>query len=701
MATKDKKQMTRAERRNLRRQKKQNKKKERERKLKEKRNKQSKKIQKRRDKKARKRQKHLNLRDKNNLFAPISGYSFTPSYIKGNKKRYASIVKVVNKLGLNRNMQFGWFINLIPEILVDGDIKAYLVESDKPVDEKTQRNIMTKEIQKTIRSQDPSNDREHETGGDRKTKDIIIDDLFRASRGDASNESIIDSHIYIMLVSDNPDLINEQIRKLNTLYNDNMNGVSLMSAAGNQKNLFNNILDAPEGSVYEYTWMSGDFSGNDHAVRKGLDDVDGAFPIGTLTESYTSGIANMSLNNSFKKRVVVAAPEESYIHGYDEELSASSMWGQIIANNAMCHDHRIFHIVMNGFEYYGEPQVEGEEKRFDAEPIMNTEIERYDLSKSGLNPLEMFGDREKDDISQVYNTNLNKITHMFNLMSDRQLDSKSSRDSKMNTTMIDLMKALNQFYEQRKLWTKNAHNNPNEARIFGITDHESFPVMGQFIQKLQTLLLEASTTGSATDQDNAKALHGTLQNALDRYRGIFNNPTTLEDPRDVQKLQLYYDLSKLRTSPEILEAQFLNVFDYIAQATERDDIIMIHGVDNLSTETLEIIRNRIQAISRRGVRFAYLFDRIGSGDSEKKSKVEYADIFNTDGLLYTNFDSQFDYSILGTMTVKELERYQEKVKQKLTQNLIDTLTNPNAPIQYQVRRQKDLTTAMVLADFLV
>ena len=117
----------------------------------------------------------------------------------------------------------------------------------------------------------------------------------------------------------------------------------------------------------------------------------------------------------------------------------------------------------------------------------------------------------------------------------------------------------------------------------------------------------------------------------------------------------------------------------------------------------------MEKIIEKGVRIGYLFDKIGSGSNandvsklspEERAKVR-ANVFNTDGLLYQNIDQQFGYTILGTMSNDELVQYQSKVKQKLTRNLKETLTASNAVTQYQVRRQSDFTTVLILGDFII
>lgn len=645
----------------------------------------------RKKKMRKKREKKGNTRSRKNYLAPIAGYRRTPSFAE-TSGRHARILKVSNRFGTNRNMQFGWFINIIPEITVDG-VKAYLFESDKLVETKEQDDIFKKEIHRTMRANDASNDADHETSGDRRLKDLMIDDMERASQGESQNESAVDCHIYIMLVSDSPDKIAEQLRKLNTSYSDNMNGLELISVAGDQERMFKRMLDAPEGSKYDYTFMSADFAGNDHAVRKGLDDARG-IAIGEITESYASGTALMAISESVKQSALVAAYDSSSVIDYEEfnDLTGSSLWGQKIANDAMTLKHRTFHIVLNGFHYEAdEERYEGEEGnlKFAAPPIVNSQLEHIDLAKGGLNPLQMFG--ELENVTEIYNTNLQKIAEMFYLMSDRALSSNQKNL---------LRKALNEFFTGRDMWKKDAEENPLNTRIINVRN-ETVPVMSEFLYDLTNILNSASLTELESEKVDAKALKDTLELGLQSYRSIFNRTTTLPSPKDIKKYQVYYDLSRLINQPNMQEAQFLNAFDYILQAAEKDDIIMIHGVDRLSVETLEVIKQRIQSAKRKNIRFVYLFDKIGSG--QYKSKVTYADVFNTDGILYTNFDNDFDYTILGSMTKQDLNKYQEKVKQQLTTNLKETLTASGlqGKTQYQIRRTGDATTVMVLANFIV
>lgn len=651
-------------------------------------------------KKLQKKYKKENIREKNDAFAPLFGYDYRPSYIySGN--RCGTILKIVNKYGTNHDGSFGWFVNLIPESSEEGNIKTKLIEADKPMDSKKQDEIFRKEVNKIIRGNSQENASKAENEGDRTIREMVVDDVMEASRSDAKSKLAIDSFIYLMITADTPEHVSKQLRKINENYKDLINGVQAMSVAGNQEKMFKSLLAPPKGDKNDYTWMSDDFAGNDHAVRRGLDD-DRGVSVGEITQDYTGGQALMSLYESIDKRAVVCAYESSSVYQYDtyDDLTGASLWGQRIANDATVHGHRVFHIVMNGFEYGADDfDVEGEdeETKFVCPPSLERDIGRVDLSKGHLNPIEMFGDKErdKDNKVQIFNTNLNKIKHMFKLMSGRNIEGKQQ-------TMLE--EALVTFYKQKRMWTDNPEKYPNELRIYGLKS-ETVPKMGAFTTQLTDLVLKnVSDKNDYKIPDeirDAKHLQTVMKNTLSRYRSIVNTITTLPDPKSIDELQMYYDLSRLSNDSEMMEAQFLNIFSYVMTACEKGDVIMFHGLDKITTETLSVIKGRIDTATRQGIKLVYLFDTIGGSTHDKVGNIEFANLFNTEGLLYQSLDVDFGYTVLGAMTMKDLEQYQVKVKQKLTKRLQSIMTATNEPFQYQIRRPKDYTSVIVQGQFFV
>lgn len=630
---------------------------------------------------------------KSNL-TPVTGYEYTPSLVKGGN-RFATNVSIVNKFGMNRGKQYGWFVDMIPQISVPS-VRAYLFMSSKPMTKKEQKLIFNKKVNETIKTLDNANAPKGETDGEQELRALHSYDLAKYSKQDARQQLAIDFQLQLQLVSDNPDDIAEQLRILKKNYNsDSLSGIDLTSVAGNQKNLFNRILNPPEKSVYNFSTMSSDFAGFDHTIRKGLDDENGV-SIGELTVSLTNGHALMDLNKSFQKKILVASSSDSNIYKYDKKLSASSLWGQKISNHAMTNGHRTHHIVLNNFKYYIDAPEDGTIPRYSSHPIVNTALEHIDLSEGGLNPLEMYGNPKY--ASEIFTNTKNKIAQEFYYMTNREL----SKDSTM-----ELVDKLNDFYYAQKLWDAKVKQKPELARALNIKNHETMSTLGDFISWLkENLNRTRGRKSNSTEKEinDAKALYLTLKDSLDTYPHLFNTTTNLPIPNNPEKYQYYYELSGLRGAPNILEAQFLNTFDYITNFTEEGDIVMIHGVDNLTTETLELIKRRIEVLQDAGVRMAYLFDNISTGNPIKvknNEDVYYSDMFNTKDILFKNFESQFDYTILGTMTKDDFEKYQDLINQKLPLDLAEVITASDQPYQFQIRRPSDLTSNYILADFII
>lgn len=649
-------------------------------------------------------------------YSTVDGFKFTLSYAETNG-RYASFLKLDNKYGSNRNMQYGWFINLIPEVNIKG-VKATLITKDKLMDEDTQRKIIRDRASSVINASSERGDvaLSNETSGDVTIKEYRTEDFKRAQVKDAvqDSESIVDFEVYVMLTSDNADKIAQQIDNINTLYNENNKGIQISSVAGQQQHILETLLDPIKGDVNNFTLMTGDYAGNDHMVRKGLNDVEDAVPVGLLTESYTRGIATMSINKRFTDDIMIAAPDSDIIdYKYNNKLSSASLWGQLVANDVMVHGHKVFHIVLNEFHY--EPDYRGwiqvgedeegmpeyiwnerdyDEPEFICPPIVGEEMSHYDLSNGGLNPLEVFSsvdDTDEERINktgQYFSSNLKKNTYLMYLFSKRALDGTSSRS--FRNLLID-------FYSRRDMWDSRAYENPYAARIIDL-DSKTVPTMSDLVTKLRNNATGAQSS-TDVDKDMANALFEILDNTLESDRQVFGTKTTLPHPKDIETHQNYYDLSGFDDG-DLREAQFVNVFNYITQAATKDDVIMIHGVDNITLETLEEVRDLLRKVKRKQVRMAYVFDRIGSGDIQEDAKNyrKRADVFNTNGYLYTNLERDFGFTIFGTMTEDELKKYEKSVRQILTENVKNALTDTKNRDQYQIRSGEGSGKATVIVN---
>lgn len=376
--------------------------------------------------------------------------------------------------------------------------------------------------------------------------------------------------------------------------------------------------------------------GENSAVIIGKEDWDNIQEILNLEYSNT-------VNKSHKQKaesLYDTIEQQSVVASYGD--ANSSLWGKRIANDTVEEGHRVFHVVANNFEYN----------------VNDEESEIIDLSEGNLNPVEMFGDIERDEDKkvQIFNTNLLKIIQMLNLISGREMNSKQK-------TMTE--DSLVTFYKQKRMWTNNPEKYPNELKIYGLKS-ETVPKMSDFTTQLSDFLLKEAEKERYRREDDvrdAKYLPGIIKNSLRKYRTIINTTTTLPDPKTIDETQIYYDLSGLADDSKIMEAQFLNTLHYILSVAEAQDVIMIHGLDKMSVETLSVLKNSLKRAIDRDVKIVYLFDTIGG--KEEENDVEYSNLFNTDGILYQNINADFGFKTLGTMNLKDMELYREKIEKSL------------------------------------
>src|SRR5699024_4411775 len=145
-------------------------------------------------------------------------------------------------------------------------------------------------------------------------------------------------------------------------------------------------------------------------------------------------------------------------------------------------------------------------------------------------------------------------------------------------------------------------------------DPSDFPTMGSFISELTNSLTGARNSEISTEKDidTLKSLKTTLENALRQNDQLFNHPSTVPNQLDPNIRQHYFHLGDLSYNSSLLEAQFMNAFNYVTNFADKDDVIMIHGVNQLSVDTLGYLKDTIAMLRRRDVRFAYIFDTIGS-----------------------------------------------------------------------------------------
>lgn len=639
---------------------------------------------------------------------PIAKYQFTPSYIKlGN--RYGSIIKLVNVAGMNTDKEFSWAVDLLPNIDLEG-VKGYLISKDNVISERAERVIQEKEIndlEKAVRNNGISSVSSEK---EKATKLGHLQDIQELKNHLDEKEHIVDVELTILITADSADKISQQITRLQRFYDRRINGVELTSAGGKQEEYFKELFEKPKSSRFNYTFSTRVFAGMDNMIRKGIDDKTG-WGIGMIADSYTSGVAMLDFDNSFTRdnprlqgQILIASSKNATISGYTQfgDISASSAWGQLIANQAMTNLPRprhTYHIVLNDFDYY-QSLEKGEDKYVVPAQYMLPDMEYHDMSYGGLNIVEGFGDINL--ASDIYDQKTATIAYIFYLLSGRVL-TKGAKTT--------LQKALQSFYLDNYLWDKDAIKKDagHMARFMNLEDHTQVNTLGDFTNKMSTYVSNVNNAGTTEkERDEVKDVYKILEVAITQRPDLFNTYSTLPNRVDETKLQHYYDLSRLSTEQAYLEMQFLNVFPYILASAKPNDIVVIHGLNQLTLETWEFVEEQFMKTARsQKIRFIYILDTIGSETIKEqtvtKPKHPKIDLFNSRGTLYNDIEGDFDVTILGMMTNDELNYYEKLVSAKgqlpaNIRNSLNAVGNQNRS-KFQIRRPADTSSNTVIARF--
>ena len=638
---------------------------------------------------------------------PLIKYKFTPSYIQLGE-RYGTLVDIVNLNGMNNDEEFAWFVNVLPNIDIEG-VKGYLVSSDMIIQEKDERQLQEKDLNDLLQAVRSNGDTRFSSQKEKATKIANIQDIEDVKSMLDEKERIVDSDLHLLITADDPDKISQQMTRLQRYYDRRINGLQLTSVGGKQEQGFKDLFEPPKSSRFNFTWTTRTFAGTDHMIRKGIADRTG-WGIGRIADSYTNGVAMMDLDKSFdrenqklKGQMLIAASPSATVRGYkSRDFSAPSAWAQLTANQAMTvvpEPRQTFHIILNGFDYYQSLQ-KGERKYVVPAKYFLPDVEYHDASYGGLNLVEGFG--EVSQAATIYAQKTATLTRIFYLLSGREL-SKGA--------MATLEKALQQFYVENGLWDKDAGKKGQGymARFLNLEDHRGVETLGDFTKKITNFLSKVSDgTSTEKEKDEVQDVFKTLEVALNAHPEIYMEHTVLPNRANRDKLQHYYDLSRLRSEQEHLESQFLNVFPYVLASAKANDIVVIHGMDRLTVETWEFIENKYMEYARsRDIRFIYVFDKVGSeaikGETIAKSKYPRMDVFNARGTLYDDIEADFDVTILGMMNNEELDKYEELVskKGKLPNNVRNALnsTATHNSAKFQVRRPADMSSNTVSAQF--
>lgn len=581
-------------------------------------------------------------------------YRFTSSFIHHNGQ-VAALVRLYVRRGSNRHLSYVDVLDIIPRH-PSPDVKIYFIERDGKLSD-TEKHTAIKE-NATSSQQVISNEKRDEANGHAgHKKDASEREMDAADISDyQAYELILDGpdpvmffDINLLVVGPSEEVVDAQIDDINVALRQSHAGMEWGNVAGDQATRFRQLFFPLEQDYLRADSSIGsNYAGFNFAASPGLCDERG-IAIGNDVLALVNASAIFDANGSTKGYASIAIPDTEKITLYEPEdetphVSSASIIAQAVANDIVCNGHRAAHLVFNGFDYVGKTIHDY------TRPVDSSAFCYYDVSRVSINPLQGFG--SLNDVVNVFSRLTNKIVNIFDLLTD--LSFEGDQHSMENKALV--LRAVNQFYINQKLWASDAAIHPARTNIVNVQHPETYPTLGIFISEFTNIVSAYRKQGDHAAGSRAEALHDTLDSALGRAMSMIGSHTDISPSG---ALQDFYDFSRIGDET-LRQVQAVNILDYVLFTLRRGDLLVIHGADMLWKITIgSMLNESLRAAVKRGVRIIFVFDTVTTPNTNPSNDLKNgSDMFSLrDGGYYTNLDSDFSWSMVGPMMDDELARY--------------------------------------------
>ena len=558
---------------------------------------------------------------------PSEKYIFRSDYFDIDDS-VACILSFFHQEGAMDNFGPFWGVNRIPGHLPDG-VSVVLFEQNRRYGEGWIRDNQSKAegTAKTTSS-------EHEKTGThtsrakarQKTLDyeVIAQEL-------QNGAAYLNVHYRLLVKAPSEKVLDDTLMSLERLYIDRFATVSAAPYVGEQRRELTNLFKknaVKEGKGFDFT--STEYAGAYSLVTHGMEDSTGEY-VGSMTGDVNNA-AILFDANKYEHHVVVA--DERYDDNYGR-AHISDMWGSKIAQSALLNNGRVVHIVMNG------ANLDNLGPKFDDITA------RIDMESGDVNMFEMFGKNE--DVFSIFPRQMQKLI----LMAEQAYQ---PTDSDRSIIRGELERIATNFYVSRKMWYRNAQKYKKHLRIVGIP-HKEVPLLQEFVTHLSTAHKSelAKTPSDPAAVHAYKILHLVFENLLNNNGRLFNRHTSSAIDGAVEKPRVVYDFGGLIAQGRgIAMAQLVNVIGLAVGTLGRNDVVIIHGVDQIVDKDVKAyIQDQLMQLYRKGGRVAYLYDNIEAMLEDEKF------------CRYT----RADYTIFGSLTEPAIAKYQQNIGQMIPRDL--------------------------------
>lgn len=548
----------------------------------------------------------------------------------------AQVLTVIDREGSDRDKPKFWMTYLIPRNLNDHVEARFIMPIQTMTEAWTNKAQTDSEVTKNSQITQAN---ETDASKDAQIASARAEDLELISADLNAGDKYLATQLKIFLKADNlQELDAARIRLNQTLISYNFGGIRVVPFEGQQLDEYQNLLKPPMEHISKpQMFTSHELAGAYDLLTHGITDPAGKY-VGAMQADVNNSAVLLDVDK-FDDTVVVASKDAAQTASISaQELKGnrnSTLWGVKIAHAALENSHRVVHFVLN----YTHPDKIGAD--------LSSISKNLNMNHGLINPFQMFG-KVEDQLS-IYSAH----NEMLRLMA--QQISSDLQSSDLNKVLPSLLK---RFYVQYGIWQDNPKDNFDLLRAVTLPNNV-YPKLDRF----NTYLGEALQSALQRHAANEVASIERLQSVFERLEGedsdLFNVYTSnaLTDAQNYA--QVFYDFSKLLDRSEsIAMAQFLNVVSYATSKLGDHDVLIIHGAnairDSVKTYLTKHVFTRLQ---QRGVRLVFLYDSVDAclNDAEF-CRLDHA-----------------DYTLFGTMTGTNVQKYQKLISQPLPAPLMSAI----------------------------
>ena len=464
----------------------------------------------------------------------------------------------------------------------------------------------------------------------------------------------LDLSIRVSLKAPTREDLQEVIAELEGDYNSKFGAtVELVPFVCEQDIEYANMLDTASSQRGEnYMLTSRELAGSYMLVTRGITDPFGTY-IGQLAGEVNNDPVLLD-SIDFKKLAIIFARERAedltskYHPNIRYDYKATTAWGVKAAQDALMQGRKVVEYVLN----QEEPLKVGMNLRNITAHVP------MDDKQAAINFFEAFS-HGFDEIP-AYNILIDKIKVVLEQFNK----ARSERD---NTILLqkdfdNLEEILEQFYIYEKMWVKNAKDKKEDLRLLNLP-HKDYPVLDEFEFFLGYVLGNARSENQVfglTDKlESVEKLHRLVRRINNRNGDIFGRHTTVNRNVLNKKDRIIFDFKTLKlTSHEALMAQFINTFSYGEQDLEEDDVLIIHGMDQMTPSVLEYLTKRFNELNERGVKIVLLYENQDVLFTEEKELRQH-----------NNWFVNADMRVTNSMSAKNIKRYEELLHIQLPESV--------------------------------